>query len=287
MDAFDNSEQIRHTQLSDNSEHIRHTQLSENLKPIIWVIKVSGVVKRHPQKFFATGFSMRNDGLLLTSAHAINGVTAMKIKARKLTEEKFETAEVKYIRLKWDLALLKVNNVTDCSVGEFVSDGSIWKGQPLLHIGHPFDFVGSYLIGRACFSCVENVISPRNSENCGSYDSKACKQTPEYRVMGHMWNRAYFSRNQDLSFSFEKSLVPSVPIVQCNGINARPGSSGGPLFNMEGKVAGMLVGKVDGFDIAIHVAALKMFFTDATTPSGPDATAPSGPEEPSKKQRIC
>lgn len=198
----------------DNSEHIRHTQLSENLKPIIWVIKVSGMVKSKRKKLFGTGFSMCKDGLVLTCAHVVNGMTGTKIKARLLNENKFETAEVQYIRLKWDLALLKVNKVSDCTVGEFVSDGSIWEGQPLLHIGHPYDLVGSYLIGRACFPCVEDVIPPRNSETCGSYDSKVGKQTPEYRVMGHMWNTAYFSKNEGLSFPFEKSLVPSLPIVQ-------------------------------------------------------------------------
>lgn len=112
----------------------------------------------------------------------------------------FETAEIKSMKLKWNLALLKVNQVVDCSVGEFVSDGSIWKGQPLLHIGHIYDLVGSYLIGRACFPCVEDVIPPRNSEICGIYDSEALLQTPKYRVMGHMWNRAYFSRNHESSF---------------------------------------------------------------------------------------
>ncbi|KAL8118664.1 uncharacterized protein LOC141661349 [Apium graveolens] len=183
------------------------------------------------------------------------------------------------MKLRWDLALLKVNEVIDCSIGEFVSDGTIWKGQPLLHIGHIYEFVGSYLIGRACFSCVKDVIPPKNNETCGTYDSKAFKQTPEYRVMGHMWNSAYFTRNERLSFSFEKSLVPTVPIIQCNGINAGPGCSGGPLFDLEGKVAGMLVGSVDGYDIAVHVAALKMFYNDATQPSGSEDT--------SKKQRTC
>lgn len=74
---------------------------------------------------------------------------------------------------------------------------------------------------------------------------------------------------------------------KCNGINAGPGCSGGPLFNMEGKIVGMLVGRVDGYDIAIHVAALKMFFTDATKPSGPDATTSSGPEVCFSTSLIC
>lgn len=63
----------------------------------------------------------------------------------------------------------------------------------------------------------------------------AIPHVPEYRLMGHMWNNTYFFRNKGLSFPFEKSLVPLVPIVQCNGINAGPGCSGGPLFNMEGE----------------------------------------------------
>lgn len=83
----------------------------------------------------------------------------------------------------------------------------------------------------------------------------------------------------------QKSLVPSVPIVQCNGINAGPGCSGGPLFNLEGKIVGMLVGRVDGYDIAIHVTALKMFFSDATIPS--DLTEPSEPKVSLSSGLIC
>lgn len=129
----------------DNYEHIRHTQLSKSLEPIIWVIEITGKIKGDWKQISATGFSMGNDGLVLTRAHTIHGLTAVVIKARKLNGISFETAVIKSMKLKWDLALSKVNQVTDCSVGEFVSDGSIWKGQPLLHIGHIYDLVGLYI----------------------------------------------------------------------------------------------------------------------------------------------
>lgn len=262
-----------------DSEHIQLTQLHENLKPIIWLIEVSGTIKKEETKVFATGFSMRNDGLVMTCAHTIRGMIVREIKARRLNEEKFETAKIKNMWPKWDLALLQVDKVIDCSVGEFVSDGSLWEGQRLLYIGHSRNLVGSYLIGRACFPCIADVIPPKNSETCGEYDPTARKKTPEYRVMGHVWNTEYFTRNRDVSSPFEKSLVPTVPIIQCNGFNTGPGCSGGPIFNMKGKVVGMLIAGLDGYDIAIHVAALKMFFSDATKPSEPEDT--------SKKQRTC
>lgn len=209
----------------------------------------------------ATGFSVHNDGLVMTCAHTFKGVNLTEINVRRLDEENFKTAKLKDMRLKWDLALLKVDEVIDCSVGEF-ADGSIWEGQPLLHIGNPCNFGGSYLIGRACFPCVADVSPPRGNETCGRFDSTAMIKTPRYRVMGHVWNSEYFSSHEHSTFPFEKSLTPSVPIIQCNGINARPGCSGGPVFNMEGKIVGMLIAGVDDFDIVTHVSALRMYLAN-------------------------
>ncbi|CAH9125431.1 unnamed protein product [Cuscuta epithymum] len=132
--------------------------------------------------------------------------------------------------------------------------------MPLFHMGNPQNFVGTFATGHCLFPC-KNVVVPSVRLTCAEYESQALARTPEYRIMGDIWNMESFPSGK--KFAYEKELNPLIPIIQMSGLVGGGGSSGGPVFNTNQELVGMLVMGADGFEIAIHVSMLKQFLKDA------------------------
>lgn len=207
----------------------------------------------------------------------IEGVT---IEARRLEDESFKTARVVYNHPNWDLVMLKIDGLDNCEYGEFASNGTLVANQPLCYIGNPFQFVGAVFFGRVSFPCVDNVNLPTTTDEtmCMDYHLPEChEKEPKYRILGHIWDSKFCKQKTNMNWL--RRLNPLVPIIECNGfslifgfdcgdmfgprkLDGQEGFSGGPLFDGNGHIVGMMVANDGGLQIGIHVTLLKQFLTN-------------------------
>jgi hypothetical protein len=254
-------------------------KLSERLKRCTWLIKVSYKEKNDEFETDATGFALKvdkktlldpieeNDLVLMTCAHYIPK-SKCSIAVRRFEDNCFLEARPLYMKTTWDTTLLVVKGANCDNIAEFADDGSISDCQTLLQVGHSEDLIWSIFVGRAAYPCVKDLVPPGPFKTCVNYQFDL-KKTPSHRIMGHIWNQKYFDAHQSEKFPFEKNLDPSIPIIQCNGFMCRKGCSGGPVFNIQGQVVGMLVGEFDSCQTAIHVSLLKEFMKINSKPQNP------------------
>ncbi|XP_050237533.1 uncharacterized protein LOC126687162 [Mercurialis annua] len=237
------------------------TALNTELKSIVWVLKLSlpSDYEIRTVNTFATAFSIDENGLIMTSAHLFRK-HAYQISARKLNDDKFlHEAEVVEIKSKWDIALLRVKNVSDCSFGRLATDSSLLVGQNVLHIGHSGNFVGSFLVGKVVFPCVR---VPLDNQICRNYICTALDITPRYRIMGHIWNTDVLMKVDQHNYAFEGQLHPQIPVIQIRGLGFTNSCSGGPVFNTKGEIVGMMsMGYMD-FEIAIHSSLFQQVLSE-------------------------
>ncbi|KAG9154646.1 hypothetical protein Leryth_021141 [Lithospermum erythrorhizon] len=238
-------------------------KLSDELKRVTWVIKIDD-----GKPTVATGFAIKfrdfmnvndEDVLLLSCAHILNNKEKYSIMARKIDDKGFILgAEIIAMKPTWDLSLLVVKGGNAIYGAEFAEDGAISSCQTLLHVGHSQSLVYSVFVGRAVYPCVNDCL-PRRREICASYVCSSLNATPDYRIMGHVFNKDYFREHQSINFPYEKTLYAHIPIIQCAGLYCESICAGGPVFNTQGHIVGMIIGEKDGCEIAIHVALLKEF----------------------------
>lgn len=237
--------------------------LFQEAKSCVFVLKIFGCSENNTLMTYASGFSIGVDGFLLTCGHTFYKLSSVVIGVRSLDEDRFShEAELVHLMPSWDLALLKVNNIESCGSIALAPDGSLREGETLYHIGHPHSFVGSCLIGNAAYSCSESAIIPKDSRTCEEFVCDPLSSTSEYRIMGHVFNRDVFAKPGRQVDEYEKELHPLVPIIQFSGLCCEDGCSGGPVFNDRKQIVGLLIGRVDGFEIAVHVTLLRFFVQD-------------------------
>ncbi|KAK1362928.1 hypothetical protein POM88_038489 [Heracleum sosnowskyi] len=234
--------------------------LYEKGRSIIWVIEIKGklIGKNENTEERLTGFSLECDGslVIITRAREFYFVNATSVRVRRFNGT-FKTARMKSIDFKLDLAMLELDDgqVTN-EYGELVLDGSLSACQHLIYIGNPGNYVGSSLVGRACFRCEDLSFDMNKYKACNEYKSRKNKHPLEHMVLGDLiqpvTSKEPFTR-------YDKELNAYVPIIQCDGFPFKRNSQGSPIFNLDGKIVGMLLFQFAGYYIAIHVSAIKAF----------------------------
>lgn len=162
--------------------------------------------------------------------------------------------------------MLKVKDiVAACQTANLASNGSLREGETLLSITNPHEFVGSFGVSSTMFPCVENVLfaDPTLRGNSCSRYSNSIDKTPNYRIMGHIWNRT------NLAMSVNAGLIPKdnyygkfhplIPIIQCGDICTKEGCAGDPVFNTRREVVGIIVSNNSTNQVAIHVTLIREF----------------------------
>ncbi|XP_059294634.1 uncharacterized protein LOC132047633 [Lycium ferocissimum] len=196
-----------------------------NWKSVVWVVRILHEAQGDILLTTGTAFCVSSDGLILTSAHLFPK-TSYVLDVRRLDEANFRRANVVFEKPKWDVILLQVLDVNGCQYATLTNDGSLSVGQSLLHIGNPYQFVGSFLMGKVAFECIDHVEVPIFGATCKTYVSTALSTTPGHRIMGHVWNKDIFRHS---SFgTYAKNLHPLVPIIQMYSLICGEGCSGGP-----------------------------------------------------------
>lgn len=90
-----------------------------------------------------SGFIVRNDGLILTNAHVVDGAQEVTV---KLTDRREFTAKVLGADKQTDVALIKIdaNNLPTVAIGD---PSRLRVGEPVLAIGSPYGFENTATAG--------------------------------------------------------------------------------------------------------------------------------------------
>lgn len=235
--------------------------LYEKGRRIIWVIEIKGKSIRLDANVVEhqTGFSLERHGssVIITCARFFYFTYVTSVRARGF-DGTFKTAKVKLINHKLNLAMLEIDDddqVTN-EYGELVLDGSLSACQQLVCIGNPGNYVGSSFVGRACFPCENLPFDINKYKACGQYKSRKIGCPIKRMVLGDLIQEKNFIERFE---QYDEKLNAYVPIIQCDGFPWLMGFSGSPVFNLDGKIVGMLFSYMGGFSVAIHVAAIRAF----------------------------
>jgi len=224
---------------------------------------------------FGTGFAVRvdndtrtrnhlhpNDLVILTCDHVL-GDDDQKVKVRNFNHKSSFKARILRRNPSRDIALLVLQNAADkFASAEFVEDESISLGQALFHIGNPNWFVWSFYMGCAGYECNGAVAPSRDNTKQSKRHKPDLNKTKSHLELGDFFNKAFYRQNGDERFKYMEQLNPEVPVIQCCGMGATNGCSGGPVFNDEGKIVGMMGAEISEFNIATHVSMLRAYVND-------------------------
>lgn len=92
-----------------------------------------------------TGCIIRDDGIILTGSHVIEG--AKKVEVTTSNGREYKAEIIAKMGKNRDLALLKINSKEKFNTVQFGNSEEIKVGQKVLAIGNPFGFAGTLTLG--------------------------------------------------------------------------------------------------------------------------------------------
>ncbi|XP_058738726.1 uncharacterized protein LOC131610717 [Vicia villosa] len=257
-----------------------YANFAKQLKSYSWLLhKVSGDGDNKVAYGLGSGFAVRidedtrtknqlqpNDLIILTCDHVLPADDEI-VRVRNFNHKTSFNARILRRNRSWDIALLVLQNAADkFASAEFVEDGNILLSQPLFHVGNPGRFLWSFFIGCAGNKCTNDAVAPsRRSRKKCFFHKPDLNETASHLKLGDFVNKKFFARPNLIGENIKekmKNLNPSVPVIQCCGMGTAEGCSGGPVFNNEGKIVGMMGFNLVEFDIVSHVSMLKAYVYD-------------------------
>lgn len=124
-----------------SSDELTNITVYEKINPAIVAIEAD-----LDEGFSAgTGCIIRNDGVILTGSHVIEG--AKKVEVTTYDSKKYKAEIIAKMGKNKDLALLKINSKDRFNTVQFGNSEEIKVGQKVLAIGNPFGFSGTLTSG--------------------------------------------------------------------------------------------------------------------------------------------
>lgn len=124
-----------------SSDELTNITVYEKINPAIVAIEAD-----LDEGFSAgTGCIIRNDGVILTGSHVIEG--AKKVEVTTYDSKKYKAEIIAKMGKNKDLALLKINSKDKFNTVQFGNSEEIKVGQKVLAIGNPFGFSGTLTSG--------------------------------------------------------------------------------------------------------------------------------------------
>ena len=72
---------------------------------------------------------------------------------------------------------MRSHEINDSNVGSFARDGALTKCELVYGIGNVRNFIGSYLVGRVVYQCIDRPLMPSSNMQCSSYESSVIFNT--------------------------------------------------------------------------------------------------------------
>ena len=124
-----------------SSDELTNITVYEKINPAIVAIEAD-----LDEGFSAgTGCIIRNDGVILTGSHVIEG--AKKVEVTTYDGKEYKADIIAKMGKNKDLALLKINSKDKFNTVQFGNSEEIKVGQKVLAIGNPFGFSGTLTSG--------------------------------------------------------------------------------------------------------------------------------------------
>lgn len=124
-----------------SSDELTNITVYEKINPAIVAIEAD-----LDEGFSAgTGCIIRNDGVILTGSHVIEG--AKKVEVTTYDGKEYKADIIAKMGKNKDLALLKINSKDRFNTVQFGNSEEIKVGQKVLAIGNPFGFSGTLTSG--------------------------------------------------------------------------------------------------------------------------------------------
>jgi putative serine protease PepD len=182
-----------------------------------------------------SGIVLSKDGYVLTNTHVVtlDGTNAAGTIQVQTNEGQLLSAKVIGTDPIDDLAVIKLNNVTDMQPAEWADSSKLNVGDMAIAIGAPLDLPGTVTNG--IVSALNRSITVASSavpDNSANNDSSPNTSSPY-----DLWN--FDTPGQDTTPTTATSTIALSVIQTDAAIN--PGNSGGALLDSDGKVIGVNV----------------------------------------------
>lgn len=181
-----------------------------------------------------SGVILSEDGYILTNAHVVTldgAVSDPTIKVQT-NDGRLLDARVVGIDPIYDLAVIKVDGVTDLQPATFADSSELNVGDTAIAIGAPLGLAGTVTNG--IISALNRSITV--SSSAVPEDSDVQEQLPEGETPFDFWN---FDMGEDRAPTTVSSTIALSVIQTDAAIN--PGNSGGALLNSDAEVIGINV----------------------------------------------
>ncbi|MCS4275572.1 putative serine protease PepD [Mycetocola sp. BIGb0189] len=193
-----------------------------------------------------SGAALTKDGYIVTNNHVVTldgATTDVAIKVQDSNGRRYDAKVVGSDPLN-DLAVIKVDGVSDFTPINFADSDKLNVGQAAIAVGAPLDLPNSVTNG--IVSALNRSLSlpstavPKNDSSAGGNDQNGDSGNSD----GHNWGFDLRGQNpQTQQPSQQKAQVP-IGVIQTDApIN--PGNSGGPLVDSSGSLIGINVAIVD------------------------------------------
>jgi putative serine protease PepD len=185
-----------------------------------------------------SGVVLSDDGYVLTNTHVVtlDGAAGDAVIKVQTNDGRLLDATVVGTDPISDLAVIKIDGVSDLQPIEFADSSKLNVGDTAIAIGAPLGLAGTVTDG--IVSAINRSITIASSAVPEESDSSAPQETPEESSPFDFWIPGQGEEEQAAPSTSSSTIA--IPVIQTDAA-INPGNSGGALLNADGELIGINV----------------------------------------------